>query len=157
MSSTIAAILTIFIIWGMFRPFKIGSFQTKRWMFVVTILSLGVVGSMLKTDDYSTTNTITNNHQQLVDKVKTKLLDEPKIVDVMYQPNGVQWHVAVADDGSNRNGYASYICDVLKEHNLVTEDTIVRVVDISRVMAGEPASRDTSLGSMRCSTYQPFD
>ena len=91
-------------------------------------------------------------------KAMAALKAEPKIKDVLHQPDqAVPWMVGVLDDGNLRNGYASYLCEVLAENGIKREGLVVRVVDIAKVAQGGVPGRSTSLGSMRCDTYQPFD
>lgn len=47
----------------------------------------------------------------------------------------------------------AYICDILQEHSLVSENTFVRIVDISKVNSGVNF-RNASLGKVNCSTYE---
>jgi hypothetical protein len=94
----------------------------------------------------------------VVQRALAALKAEPKIKDVLYQPDAaVRWTVGVLDDGTNRNGYASYICETLKENGIELKGAIVRVVDIAKVAQGGVPGSDTSLGSMKCETWQPFD
>lgn len=75
---------------------------------------------------------------------------EPKVKDFMYQPGqAVEWQVGVLDDGTNRVGYANYICEVLGEHQVLTPRTQVRIVDIAKVSRGE-SFRSASLGHVAC-------
>ena len=84
--------------------------------------------------------------------------NEPKVKDILHQLNAaVKWQVGVLDDGSKRWGYAFYLCDVLREHGVVTKKTkpseqIVRIVDIVKVSRGV-GFRDASLGAVDCVTY----
>jgi hypothetical protein len=85
---------------------------------------------------------------------KQEMKKEEKIIDLYYDPNAnIQWHVGVIDDGTKRYGFASYLCEILHEHNLVSQTTFVRIVDISKVNRGEDF-RKASLGKVNCATYE---
>jgi hypothetical protein len=95
---------------------------------------------------------------QAVQKALALLKAEPKVKDVLYQPNAaVRWSVGIFDDGTNRNGYAEYLCLTLKDAGVDQKGTIVRVVDMAKIAQGGVPGRETSLGSMNCETGQPFD
>ena len=75
---------------------------------------------------------------------------EPKVKDFIYQQGqAVEWQVGVLDDGTNRVGFANYICEVLGEHRALTPRTQVRIVDIAKVSRGE-SFRSASLGHVAC-------
>jgi hypothetical protein len=94
----------------------------------------------------------------VVKKALAALKSEPKIKDVMYQPDAaVKWSVGVFDDGTSSNGYAQYVCLTLKDIGIDTERVIVRVVDIVKIAQGGVPGSDTSLGSAICKNSQPFD
>lgn len=162
-------LFVIIIVWGLIKPFKIGSFQTKRWMFLCALVSSSVVFPVVLIVG-AMGNAITNvpnpqiNRSMATPEPTSKsdiihiLMDEQKIVDVMYRPNqAIQWHIGVIDDGTPRDGYALYVCEVLAENGLVHEDTRVRIIDMAKIMRGGVPGRSTSLGSMTCSTHKPFD
>jgi hypothetical protein len=72
---------------------------------------------------------------------------EPKVKDA-YWSNGSTLLVGVLDDGSRRDGYASYVCEVLYEEGLRGKAIFVKVIDIlkivkenSRVVLGEARCR----------------
>jgi hypothetical protein len=43
------------------------------------------------------------------------IIDEPKVIDATITSVGVLY-ATVLDDGTRRDGYAAYLCEVLKEH-----------------------------------------
>lgn len=97
------------------------------------------------------------SENSVITAAKKQIESEPKVVELLYDPKAaVQWHIGVIDDGSKRYGYASYICDILHEHSLISQNTSVRIVDISEVNRGE-TFRKASLGRVNCSTYQNYD
>lgn len=76
---------------------------------------------------------------------------EPKVKDLLYQQGqAVEWQVGILDDGTSREGYARYICEILAENGASTPRTQVRIVDIARVSRGE-SFRSASLGQAACS------
>ena len=77
---------------------------------------------------------------------KAALASEPKIKDLNVA-NGY-WNVGVLDDGSNRTGYANYVCEVLRENGIT--GVTARVVDIVRVVNENASPRDASLGEASC-------
>ena len=86
---------------------------------------------------------------------------EPKVKDLLYAPNQtVKWTVGVLSDGYPRHGYASYICQVLREHGMVNKaakpyTVLVRIADIVKVMNGK-TPRQASLGMVDCVTFEKF-
>jgi len=89
-----------------------------------------------------------------VERMKAKLLEEPKIKDVLYTPSpgSVEWQVGVYDDGSSRVGYAGYVCLKLREDGLVDKQTDVRIVDVVKAQASGGDLRGASLGHIDCTT-----
>jgi hypothetical protein len=91
--------------------------------------------------------------QEKVAAMKKQLLAEPKIGDVLYQDGTdlVDWTVAVRDDGTSRVGYATYVCQVLRDGGLVDRHTDLRVVDIAKAeRSGD--FRSASLGHVDCTS-----
>lgn len=62
---------------------------------------------------------------KLNSSVLNKVLKEPKVLDAIITEANVLY-VSVKDDGTRRDGYADYLCQVLKENGLT--DTTVKVV-----------------------------
>lgn len=83
--------------------------------------------------------------------MKTQLLAEPKIKDLLFDPKPmtVTWQIAVADDGSRRVGYAAYVCQQLHDAGLVDPHTDVRIVDYASTRVSADF-RAASLGHIRC-------
>ncbi len=87
-----------------------------------------------------------------IQAAKAAIKAEPKVKDMLYQGDeAVQWQIGVLDDGSKRFGYALYICQLLREHKVLTGQTHVRIVDIAKVAQGEDF-RSASLGHVVCET-----
>jgi hypothetical protein len=88
---------------------------------------------------------------EAIEAAKLAIRAEPKVKDLLYQPGqAFEWQVGVLNDGTNRSGYASYICQLIAENGALTLSTRVRVVDIAMVSNGEDF-RSASLGEASCS------
>lgn len=86
-----------------------------------------------------------------VESAKIAIRAEPKVKDLLHQQGqAVEWQVGVLDDGTSRDGYARYICEILAENGASTPRTQVRIVDITRVSRRETL-RSASLGQVACS------
>lgn len=70
------------------------------------------------------------------EKVKTYFLgnDEPTAKDAVWTDKGV-FKVGVLNDGSSRDGYAGYVCQVLIDHGFKGRGVLVRVIDIARLVS----------------------
>jgi hypothetical protein len=123
-------------------------------LFLRTLLFIALFPLQACSDD-SQTSATQNIDQTKIDKVMEIIKAEPKVKDLMYEPNAtVQWSIGVIDEGTKRHGYASYICGVLQENGVVTNKTIVRIADIQKVVQQNKTARQASLGSVDCNTYQ---
>jgi hypothetical protein len=89
-----------------------------------------------------------------IEAARAALDEEPKVLDIMGPEAGqaVEWTVAVKSDGSSRFGYASYLCMVLGDHDVVGPSTSVRVVDVDYLVANPGDFRGASLGHAHCET-----
>lgn len=140
------------------KVLKVGCFS----IIGVTLLLVAISVLAALFGNHETVSQNTNTTKEITTKISIeKMVDnlkkEPKIKDVLYQPNAaVQWSIGVINDGTSRNGYAMYICDVLKEHGYANDNTVVRIADIVKVANGS-TPRAASIGSARCSDYKPFD
>lgn len=71
---------------------------------------------------------------------------EPKVKDAIWTRPDV-FKVGVYDDGSKRDGFALYVCQVLAENGFGGDRVTVQVVDIVRLVAN---GEWIKLGSARC-------
>ncbi len=55
--------------------------------------------------------------------------------------------VGVKDDGSNRNGYAQYVCSVLPDFNINTSGITVKIIDVVKLHNNK---KWVTLGKVRC-------
>lgn len=72
-----------------------------------------------------------------------ELLKETQIKDGVWASDSSLW-VAVLDNGTNRNGYAAYVCGVVRAHGL--REFTVRVQDAAALLRDELVT----LGSHFC-------
>lgn len=109
------------------------------------LVSLFVVGAVT----FSTQPAIAD-----ADSAKRAIKAERAVKDVLYQKGqAVEWIVGVISNGQPRFGFASYICEILKEHGISSGR--VRIVDIVKVSRGENFW-DASLGGVDCKSYRQF-
>ncbi|MFN3784683.1 MAG: hypothetical protein ACK4R6_12235 [Spirosomataceae bacterium] len=52
-----------------------------------------------------------------IEKIVEVIKKEPKVLQSFYNEKQKTMYVAVKDDGTNRTGYANYICQLLHENN----------------------------------------
>lgn len=69
--------------------------------------------------------------------------EEPRVKDAIWSDKKV-FKIGVIDDGSSRDGYAQYVCTILKGHKL--KNILVRVIDYQKVIDGEWVN----LGTAHC-------
>ncbi|MDF7817400.1 hypothetical protein P1X15_07335 [Runella sp. MFBS21] len=74
------------------------------------------------------------------DKALTEIKKEPKVLDAVITESNVLY-ASVKDDGTRRDGYAEYLCQVLKDNGL----TNVRV-KIVKYNSSKDAKRDNAYG-----------
>lgn len=58
--------------------------------------------------------------------------DEPRAKDALWTSHDV-FKVGVIDDGTSRDGYASYVCQVLYEHGFKGQKVWVQIIDIVKL------------------------
>lgn len=87
-----------------------------------------------------------------VEAAKAKLLEETRVVDVLYQPEPtlVTWQIGTLGVEKPAYGYAEYVCSILAELKLVDADTSVRIVDLANAEAQAGDFRAGSLGQVQC-------
>lgn len=74
------------------------------------------------------------------DKALEALKSEPKIKDVLITDANVLY-ASVIDDGTNRDGYAEYVCQVLSDYS-----TSVKKVKIIKFNSSNDPDRDNAYG-----------
>lgn len=78
--------------------------------------------------------------QGAIDQALKKIKAEPKVLDAVITDSNVLY-ASVKDDGTRRDGYAEYLCQVLKESGL--SNTAVKVVKYNST---KDAKRDNAYG-----------
>ena len=90
-----------------------------------------------------------------IDTAQTALRAEPKVLDLVYDPQAVvQWTIGVKDDGTERYGYAEYVCLTLKDMNALAPGVEVRIVDYPAFMANGGDAHAASLGHVECDGHR---
>ena len=79
-----------------------------------------------------------------IESALNELKAEPKIKSVA--DDGYATYVGVFDDGSSRDGYAMYVCEVLKD-NGVSGYRLIRVLDVVKAAR---ENETVELGRFRC-------
>ena len=69
---------------------------------------------------------------------------EPSIKDAMWM-NQNNLYVGVLDNGKNRDGFASYVCEAAKDHSATPK--MVKVIDVAKVKA---SGKFVELGRAYC-------
>ena len=102
-----------------------------RYLLTVLVsLSLIACGS----PDKNTPPEVTEQQrQELVDYLKSD--QEPTIKDAMFDTDK-QLKVSVVDDGSNRNGFAEYVCSAINER-FDSDGYMVTVYDAKKIVQGK--------------------
>ena len=85
---------------------------------------------------------ISENQQKALEHFKTQ---EKQVKDAMWSKGILK--LGVLDDGSNRNGFAEYACQILKDDYKITEPTIVEVLDIAKLSS---TNKEVMLGKATC-------
>ena len=78
------------------------------------------------------------------DDALAELKTEKQVKDLMHK--GSILYVGVIDDGTRRDGYAQYVCQVLADHR-VAAGTTVHVMDIVKITRDNDWKK---LGTARC-------
>lgn len=71
---------------------------------------------------------------------------EPTALDAVWTDKAV-FKVGVVDDGSNRDGYAQYVCEVLADKGFKGAGVLVRVIDLAHL---EKTEEWRNLGTAFC-------
>ena len=79
------------------------------------------------------------SHPAIADRASVidALKQETKIVDAWWQnPQSSQLNIGIKNDGSSRDGYAEYVCSVLREHDVSpvvpSQFLLIEIVDIDK-------------------------
>lgn len=117
------------------------------------IIGIGIISIILliifktcgndKPSNVKNTNSIekyTINYDSINKIALEKIKEEPKVKDAVITDADVLY-VAVLDDGTSRNGYASYCCEVLNELK-----TNVKTVKVVKFGSSKSPDRDNAYG-----------
>lgn len=93
-----------------------------------------------------------------IEAAKLEISKDSNVIDLLYdEANAIEWHVALADDGTRRYGYAEAVCIILRQHGAYDDDVAVRIVDAAKRAEFKDAYRDYSLGAIQCRDSQRLD
>ncbi|MFV5683863.1 hypothetical protein ACM55I_00275 [Flavobacterium sp. GB2R13] len=143
----------IFFPIGLFALWK-NSTISKSWKIgVTTIITILLIVSLADDKETSNEKVKENNETEVVfEKSESKtenkgnvtaleeIKKEPKVKEAMITDANVLY-VSVEDDGTNRNGFAQYLCEILNEHKATIK--WVKVVKVNSI--NDPNS-DNSYG-----------
>ncbi|WP_151792027.1 hypothetical protein [Acinetobacter soli] len=106
---------------------------------VCAFLLLGCSNSKdKKMDEY-----IESKHQKIVEYIKE---NEITVKDVVWS-NTKTLSVGVIDDGTNRDGYAQYICEIVSSGGLSGFNIMVKVIDIQKL---KQTDKWVTIGKSNC-------
>ncbi len=92
---------------------------------IITIILVALVSLTANAETFSDNHETVKNHF-ISDKEKTTK-------DALWTTEDI-FKVGVFDDGSNRNGYAEYVCLILLQHGFKGKNIWVHVIDISKLL-----------------------
>lgn len=129
-------------------------YKKKSFMIIGSIVLLALLGKMFGGKETTSTKTTEINkvdakqtEQQANEKALAEIRKEKKVIEAIVT-NADVLYVSVKDDGANRNGYAEYLCQILKENN----STISRV-KITKVGSTNDPNKDNAYGVLLGECY----
>lgn len=84
--------------------------------------------------------------KQNLEAALSAIKSEKQVKDAAWTSRGVL-KVGVFNDGTNRDGYAKYICQVLYDYKFKGEGVLVRVIDIVKLVNKD---KWVNIGTARC-------
>jgi hypothetical protein len=128
---------------GLYALWK-NSTISKGWKIgVTTVISILFIASLTADEKTSNENVKENNETEVVsesNEISTEkntnitaieeIKKEPKVKEAIITDANVLY-VSVEDDGTNRNGFAQYLCEILNEHKATTK--WVKVVKVNSI------------------------
>jgi hypothetical protein len=109
----------------------------KKFFVIIIVLAIFFFG-ISKLCNPSKQSNPTNNVAN--EKVLQIIKAEPKVLDAIITDANVLY-VSVKDDGTSRDGYASYLCEVLREKNSKVDQ-----VKVVKVNSQKDPDRDNAYG-----------
>ena len=85
-----------------------------------------------------------SNHQKVKSLFQSNV--EPTAKDAVWTANDI-FKVGVINDGYNRDGYASYVCEILYEHGFRGQRVWVQIIDIMKLTRN---NKWVKLGQAHC-------
>jgi hypothetical protein len=137
-------------------------YKKKPVLIIGGILLLALLGKMCggngdKTTTTSTTQTETTTTSQKIEsgisekdaneKALTEIRKEKKVIEAFLSDANVLY-ISVKDDGTRRDGYAEYICQVIKENS-----SKIDRVKITKVGSTNDPDRDNAYGVLLGECY----
>jgi hypothetical protein len=137
-------------------------YKKKPVLIIGGILLLALLGKMCggngdKTTTTSTTQTETTTTSQKIEsgisekdaneKALTEIRKEKKVIEAFLSDANVLY-ISVKDDGTRRDGYAEYICQVIKENG-----SKIDRVKITKVGSTNDPDRDNAYGVLLGECY----
>ena len=86
---------------------------------------------------------LTAEHQAVLSHFKN---NEKTAKDAIWTSESV-FKVGVLDNGTPRDGYASYVCEVLRDHGFGSKRIMVKIVDIAKLVR---TGKWVNLGETMC-------
>jgi hypothetical protein len=86
------------------------------------------------------------NREQIIVEDHFISSEEPNVIDALWTDKHV-FKVGMVSDGSNRDGYAQHVCQVLYDYDYKGDSILVRVIDYPRLLDGDGW---VNLGSAQC-------
>ena len=115
---------------------------------LIVLLIFGwFIYSLFSGDSSQTTtpsNTLTENHKNV--KKHFQSSKEKTAKDAVWTTNNI-FKVGVMNDGTNRNGYAQYICSTLYDYGFKGKSIWVQVIDVVKLTKN---GKWVKLGEARC-------
>lgn len=68
-----------------------------------------------------------------MDDALVEIRSEPKVQGVHYDETIGVLSVGVFDDGSSRDGYAMYLCELVREHEPRKREIVIKIVDAPKL------------------------
>lgn len=110
--------------------------------FLIALLSLSLIACGSPSEKSTLPEVTEQQRQELVDYLKSN--NEPTIKDAMFDTNR-QLKISVVDDGTNRDGLATYVCEIINER-FDSNGYMVTVYDAEKIMQNEWKR----LGQVKC-------
>jgi hypothetical protein len=95
----------------------------------ITIISAALLAGC---GESQATSNVTLDEEAL----KAEVMESESVHDFLITETGAIY-VGMLDNGNSRNGFASYVCEVVRSHATGEGNRLVRIIDIAAVSRGE--------------------